>query len=153
MLKKTMTYTDFNGEEITEDFYFHLSEAEISEMELDSEGGISQKLQKIINSKDITKIKEYFQWIILKSYGEKTDDGKHFIKNEKVSEMFSYTQAYSDLWMELITDANAAVKFVEGIMPKSIIDKAKENDPEQYAKIFKEASEVSTTDSPVSPVD
>lgn len=153
MLKKTMTYTDFNGEEITEDFYFHLSEAEISEMELDSEGGISQKLQKIINSKDITKIKEYFQWIILKSYGEKTDDGKHFIKNEKVSEMFSYTQAYSDLWMELITDANAAVKFVEGIMPKSVVDKAKQNDPEKYAQLFNKASEASSSDQTIAPVD
>lgn len=153
MLKKTMTYTDFNGEEITEDFYFHLSEAEISEMELDSEGGISQKLQKIINSKDITKIKEYFQWIILKSYGEKTDDGKHFIKNEKVSEMFSYTQAYSDLWMELITDANAAVRFVEGIMPKSVVEKAKQNDPEKYAQLFNKASEVSDSGQIIAPVD
>lgn len=153
MLKKTMTYTDFNGEEITEDFYFHLSEAEISEMELDSEGGISQKLNKIINSKDITKIKEYFQWIILKSYGEKTDDGKHFIKNEKVSEMFSYTQAYSDLWMELITDANAAVRFVEGIMPKSVVDKAKQNDPEKYAQLFNKASEASSSDQTIASVD
>lgn len=148
-----MTYTDFNGEEITEDFYFHLSEAEISEMELDSEGGISQKLNKIINSKDITKIKEYFQWIILKSYGEKTDDGKHFIKNEKVSEMFSYTQAYSDLWMELITDANAAVRFVEGIMPKSVVDKAKQNDPEKYAQLFNKASEASSSDQTIASVD
>ena len=140
MLKKTMTYTDFNGEERTEDFYFHLTEAEISNMELDSEGGISQKLDRIIKSKDLTQIKEYFQWIILKSYGEKTDDGKHFIKNDKVSEMFSYTQAYSDLWMELISDTEAAVKFVQGIVPKSLIDRAKESDPERFKEIFDNAS-------------
>lgn len=140
MLKKTMTYTDFNGEERTEDFYFHLTEAEISNMELDSEGGISQKLDRIIKSKDLTQIKEYFQWIILKAYGEKSDDGKHFIKNEKVSEMFSYTQAYSDLWMELISDTNAAVKFVEGIVPQSLVQRAKENDPERFKEIFDNAS-------------
>ena len=134
MLKKTMTYTDFNGEEKTEDFYFHLTEAEVANMEIDSEGGMSNKLRRIINSKDTTKLKEYFQSIILKAYGEKTDDGKHFIKNDKVSEMFSYTQAYSDLWMELITDADAAAKFVEGIMPEKILEEAKKSNPEEYNK-------------------
>lgn len=136
MLKKTMTYTDFNDVERTEDFYFHLTEAEISDMELDEEGGLSNKLQKIIGSKDIKQIKNYFQWLILKAYGEKSDDGKRFVKSEEISRNFSYTQAYSDLWMELITSEDAAVKFIEGIAPRSIMERAKKENPEAFKEVI-----------------
>lgn len=135
MLKKTITYIDFNGVERTEDFYFHLTEAEIADMEIDSEGGLEAKLQKIIDSKDIKKIKKYFQDIVFKAYGEKSEDGKRFIKSEELSKDFSYTQAYSDLWLELLTNEGAAVEFVTGIMPRSIAKKARTENPELFNKV------------------
>ena len=137
MLKKTMTYTDFNGVERTEDFYFHLTEAEVSNMELDAEGGLANKIQKIVDSKDISKIKDYFQWIVLKYYGEKSDDSRRFMKSEEISKNFSYTQAYSDLWMELITENDAAIEFVKGIMPKAVVDGALQENPNLLEEVSK----------------
>lgn len=117
MIKKTMTYTDFNNNERTEDFYFNLTEAEVTEMEMSTEGGLEQMLQRIINAKDTPEIIRWFKSIVLKAYGEKSPDGRYFQKSAELSEKFSYTQAYSDLFMELATNAEAALEFVNGIIP------------------------------------
>ena len=117
MLKKTITYTDYNGTERTEDFYFNLSKAEIMEMELSTEGGLSEMIQKIIAAQDAPAIIKIFKELILKAYGEKSPDGKRFIKSDEISTAFSQTEAYSKLFMELATDADAAAKFVNGIIP------------------------------------
>ena len=121
MLKKTVTYEDFNEVERTEDFYFHFTEAELTDMNLDENGGLAEKLQKIIDSKDVKQIKDYFKWIVLKAYGEKSDDGRRFMKSEEISKAFEQTQAYSDIWMELATDEKAASYFVNGIMTKKLM--------------------------------
>jgi len=118
MLKKTMTYTDYNGVERTEDFHFNLTKAELTEMETSIAGGFQQMLQTIIDSKDVPKIMEVFKKIILKAYGEKSADGKRFIKSEEISNAFAQTEAYSDLFMELATDADAASNFINAILPK-----------------------------------
>lgn len=125
MLKKTITYSDFNDVERTEDFYFNLTEAELTEMDLDENNNLAEKLQKIIDSKDSKSIKDNFKWIVLKSYGEKSEDGKRFMKSDEISKNFEATQAYSDIWMELATDENAAADFVNGIMPKKLAAEAK----------------------------
>ena len=117
MLKKTITYVDFNGNERTEDFYFNLSKAEIMEMELGVSGGMSQMLNKIVAAQDGERIIKTFKEIILKAYGEKSPDGKRFIKSEELSTAFSQTEAYSQLFIELATNADAAAKFVNGIIP------------------------------------
>ena len=117
MLVKTMTYTDYNGEERTEDFYFNLTRAEVTEMELSTVGGLSETIQRITKSKDIPAIMDIFKDLILKSYGQKSPDGKRFIKSKELSEEFSQTEAYSDLFMELATNSTAAAAFVNGIMP------------------------------------
>ena len=117
MLVKTMTYTDYNGEERTEDFYFNLTRAEVTEMELSTVGGLSETIQRITKSKDIPAIMDIFKDLILKSYGQKSPDGKRFIKSKALSEEFSQTEAYSDLFMELATNSTAAAAFVNGIMP------------------------------------
>lgn len=131
MLKKSITYTDFNGQEWTEDFYFNLSKAELMEMNLSSAGGLEVKLSRIINERDITKIAEIFKDIILRSYGKKSDDGKRFIKSEELSAEFEQTEAYSELFMELVGDANKATAFIKGIVPKDIAAEAeKQNIPE-----------------------
>jgi len=118
MLKKTMTYTDFDGMERTEDFYFNLTEAEIIEMDMSTEGGLEQMIHKISTTQDKPRIIAIFKEIILKAYGEKSLDGKRFIKNKELAEAFSQTQAYSDLFMSLASDPDSASAFINGIVPK-----------------------------------
>lgn len=117
MLKKTITYADYNGVERTEDFYFNLTKAEIMEMELSTTGGLSEMITRIVNAKDAPAIIKIFKDLILKAHGEKSADGKHFRKSKEISDAFAQTEAYSILFMELATDADAAAKFVNAIVP------------------------------------
>ena len=117
MLKKTITYTDYNDVERTEDFYFNLTKAELMEMEMGAVGGLSGMIEKIVSAKDSPAIIKVFKELVLKAYGEKSADGKRFIKSKEISDAFSQTEAYSQLFMELATDADAASKFVNGIAP------------------------------------
>lgn len=118
MLKKAITYTDYNCVERTEDFYFNLSKAEVMEMELGTVGGLAEMLKKIVDSQDVPALIKNFKEIILKAYGEKSPDGKRFIKSEELSTAFSQTEAYSTLFMELATDHEAASVFINGIIPQ-----------------------------------
>ena len=120
MLKKTVTYVDYNGVERTEDFYFNLSKAEVAEMELSVEGGFSKMLEEIVKSNDNVRIMELFKQMVLKAYGEKSADGKRFVKSKELSEAFSQTEAYSEIFMELALDEKAAAAFVNGIMPANL---------------------------------
>ena len=120
MLKKTVTYVDYNGVERTEDFYFNLSKAEITEMELSVEGGLSKMLEDVVNSKDNKQILSVFKEIILKAYGEKSADGRRFVKSKELSEEFAQTEAYSELFIELALDEKAAADFINGIMPANL---------------------------------
>ena len=120
MLKKTVTYVDYNGVERTEDFYFNLSKAEVAEMELSVEGGFSKMLEEIVKSNDNVRIVELFKQMVLKAYGEKSADGKRFVKSKELSEAFSQTEAYSEIFMELALDEKAAAAFVNGIMPANL---------------------------------
>ena len=120
MLKKTMTYTDFDGVERTEDFYFHLSKAELFEMELSTSGGLSTRINKIIAAKDLPTLITIFKDLVLKAYGEKSADGKRFIKNAELSEAFSQTEAYSELFLELATNEKSAEEFIKGIIPSNL---------------------------------
>ena len=117
MLKKTITYTDYNGSERTEDFYFNLSKAEVMEMEMSTTGGLTEMINKIVAEQNAPAIIKIFKDLVLKAYGEKSADGKRFIKSDELSTAFSQTEAYSILFMELATDANAASVFVNGIIP------------------------------------
>lgn len=120
MLRKEITYTDYNGVERTEPFYFNLNQAELTEMELGISGGLSEMINRIVTEKDLPKIIKIFKELILKSYGEKSADGKRFVKSDAISEAFSQTEAYSKLFMELATDDGAAAAFVNGIIPSDI---------------------------------
>lgn len=120
MLKKTIEYTDYNDVKRKEDFYFNLTKAEIMEMELSTTGGLAEMIQKIIDTQDTPQIIKIFKELVLKAYGEKSADGKRFIKNDEIRDGFAQTEAYSELFMELATDANAAATFVNGIVPKDL---------------------------------
>lgn len=117
MLKKTITYTDYNGSERTEDFYFNLTKAEVMEMEMSTTGGLTEMINRIVAAQDAPTIIAIFKKLILKAYGEKSPDGKRFVKSEEISAAFSQTEAYSQLFMELATDADKAADFVNGIIP------------------------------------
>lgn len=117
MLKKTFTYIDYNGVERTEDHYFNLSKAELMEMELSTTGGLAEMINKIVAAQDAPAIVKVFKDLVLKAYGQKSPDGRRFIKSKELADEFSQTEAYSQLFMELATDADAASKFVNGIVP------------------------------------
>lgn len=120
MLKKTVTYTDYNGTERTEDFYFNLSKAEVIEMETTTAGGYANMLENIIKAQDLPSIVSIFKELVLKAYGQKSPDGKRFIKSEELSTEFSQTEAYTNIFMELAMDADAASKFANGIIPADL---------------------------------
>ena len=120
MIKLTRTYTDFNDVERTEDFYFHMTKAEVMEMEMSTSGGMAEMIQRIVAAQDIPAIIKVFKELVLKAYGQKSPDGKRFIKNAEQTEEFAQTNAYSDIFMELATDADKAAEFVNGIMPADI---------------------------------
>ena len=120
MLKKTVTYVDYNGMERTEDFYFNLTKAEVAEMELSVQGGFSKMLEEIVASKDNVQIVNLFKQMVLKSYGEKSPDGRRFMKSEEIARAFAQTEAYSEIFMELALDEKKAADFVNGIMPANL---------------------------------
>lgn len=125
MIKKTITYTDYDGVTRTEDFYFNLSKPELMEMDFSASGGMEKMIKKIIDTQDSQKIMEVFKDIILRSYGEKSPDGKRFVKvrdGHKLAEEFSQTEAYSELFMELATNDKAASEFINGVIPQSLAD-------------------------------
>lgn len=128
MLKKTITYTDYNGVERTEDFFFNLTKAEIMEMEMGTTGGMAEMIQRIVDAQDAPAIIKVFKELILKAYGEKSPDGKRFMKSEEISKGFESTEAYSILFMELASDADKAAEFVNGITPADV-DESKANHP------------------------
>lgn len=117
MYTLTKTYTDWNGMERTEEFRFNLTKAALMEMQYEQEGGMREYLQKIIDSKNQKELMKMFKDLVLRAYGEKSDDGKYFIQNEETKARFAATPVYSDLFMELSTDSNKASEFVNGIMP------------------------------------
>lgn len=133
MLKKTITYTDYNGVERREDFWFNLSKAELMEMELGVTGGLAEYMRRIVSAQDQPSLIKIFKDIILNSYGEKSADGKRFVKIDEhgipLSLGFSQTEAYSILFMELSTDDEAAAAFINGIVPADVSKEMENIDP------------------------
>ena len=120
MLKKKITYTDYDGNERTEDFYFNLTKTEVVDMETGVDGGMQKMLEKIVAEKDNRRIMETFKEIVARAYGEKSADGKRFVKSHELSEAFMQTEAYSELFMELLTNATSASVFINGILPQEL---------------------------------
>ena len=124
MIKKTVTYDDYNDFSRTEDFYFNLTKAEVMEMQLSTVGGLDTMLKKLVASNDMPSIIKVFKELVLKAYGEKSPDGRRFIKNDELRSEFEQTEAYSIIFMELATDDKAAAEFINGIVPKDLADQA-----------------------------
>lgn len=124
MLKKTIIYTDYTGTERKEDFYFNLTKAEIMRMEMSTAGGLAERINRIIAAQDAPAIIAIFEDLIQRSYGVKTPDGRGFTKKKEDLEAFMATEAYSELFMELATDADAATAFINGIVPAEMAKQA-----------------------------
>jgi len=120
MLKRTISYEDFDGNKIAEDFYFNLTKSEMVEMELQHTGGLGEAMQRIIAANDTKALLVEFKNLILQSYGVKSDDGKRFIKTPEVVAEFTHSAAYDALFMELATSETAASDFIKGIIPRDM---------------------------------
>lgn len=120
MIKKTITYTDYEGVERTENHYFNFTKPELMEMAVSPVGGLEKTIQKITEEQDVRGQIEIFKDLILKSYGEKSADGRRFVKSKELSEAFSQTEAYTQLFMELVEDANKAAEFIIGTLPSDM---------------------------------
>lgn len=136
MIKKEIKFTDFNGEERTEDFYFNLSKAELAEMEVTTEGGLKNRLEKIIESKDNKEIFLTFKDIIKRAFGVKSEDGRRFIKSEEMTEEFMQTEAFSELFVQLAENPDEANAFISGVIPK-VENKVNNVDPKDLPKFTK----------------
>lgn len=120
MIKWSVTYVNYNDEEITEDLYFHLNKAELTTMQFEANGNFGQYLERLVNERNVKQLGQEFRKIILNSYGKKSDDGRLFRKSKEMRDDFEQSEAYSTLFMELITDENKAAKFIKGILPADL---------------------------------
>lgn len=127
MLKKMITYTDYDDVERTEEFHFNLSKAELIELDLGTTGGLEQLINNIVSAKDVPQIMSMFKKIITLSYGIKSPDGKRFMKSQEITEEFLQSEAYTELFMELISDEAKAAAFINAVIPKSISDEMAKN--------------------------
>lgn len=130
MLKKTITFHDLDGNEVTQDFWFHLSKAELLEMEISTTGGLKDAMQRLIDKRDGENIIKTYKELILASYGERSLDGLRFMKEDEngrpLYKDFMQTEAYSELFASLVTDDVAAADFFNGVLPEEVKDKMAE---------------------------
>lgn len=130
MYIKEITYEDYNGDKVTEKFYFNFTKAELATMNLQQEGGLRNYIERITNTRNTPELIKLFQDLILKAYGEKSDDGKHFVKvrdGHKLAEDFAQTDAYSEYFMLLVQNDKEAEKFVNGVIPKELLAEVQRN--------------------------
>lgn len=133
MLPKKIKSIDFDGNEREETYYFNITEAEMADMALSKDGGLEVYINRIVESKSVPELKELFKFFIDKSYGVKSDDGKYHRKSPELLADFKATQAYSELIMELLSDTQKAIDFINGIIPTKMREAAKEQNPNHPA--------------------
>lgn len=134
MLRKVIKYVDYNGVEREEPFYFNLNKAELTDFNLSKEGGLDNIIKRIIETKDQPHLIAIIKELILAAYGEKSDDGKYFIKNQEIKDKFVCTEAYSNLYMELVSNEQETIKFIKAIIPADILQTIEAKEREEAAK-------------------
>lgn len=120
MISWPITFTTYNGEKLTETFMFNLSKAELIKMQFDVNGAFSQYIERITNERNLKQLGEEFTKLILNSYGKKSDDGRRFLKSDELREEFAQSEAYSELLVQLLSDSDAAARFMKGILPADL---------------------------------
>jgi hypothetical protein len=151
LIKKTIKYKDFNDEEVEETFYFHLSKADLIELEVSHKDGLGEALQKVIAAKDNETLYREFKKILLMSYGKRSDDGKRFIKTQELRDEFQSTNAFSEMIMLLATDTDFATDFINNLTPAGMVEEltrqaaqAGEGSPEVSDEVVKPEPRVLT---------
>lgn len=138
MIKETITYVDYDGNKRTEDHYFNLSKAELTELQMSKKGGFHSYLTRIMSSNDTPEIMSVFKEIITMSYGRKSDDGRRFIKNDELLEDFLQSEAYTEFLMKIIGEEGEAAKFINGLMPSDLMSEIeKMGGPEKAMEAIK----------------
>ena len=138
MLKKTITYTDYDGMERTEDFWFNLSKTELTKLDAELPGGVLGVLRKIIDKQDRKALVDFIETLILRSYGEKTLDGKRFVKTPDMAEEFMQTPAYDELFMSILSDTDSQTSFINGVIPQSMAKEIEQTDKKQVENALAE---------------
>lgn len=138
MLKKTITYTDYDGKARTEDFWFNLSKTELTKLDAELPGGVLGVLRKIIDKKDRKALVDFIETLILRSYGEKTLDGKRFVKTLDMAEEFMQTPAYDELFMSILSDTDSQTSFINGVIPQSMAKEIEQTDKKQVENALAE---------------
>ena len=138
MLKKTITYTDYDGMERTEDFWFNLSKTELTKLDAELPGGVLGVLRKIIDKQDRKALVDFIETLILRSYGEKTLDGKRFVKTPDMAEEFMQTPAYDELFMSILSDTDSQTSFINGVIPQSMAKEIEKTDKKQVENALAE---------------
>lgn len=136
MIKKTMTYIDYNGTERTEDFWFNLTKAEATELEFSESGGITKMIERLVQEQDPKGILQVFKDLICRSYGKKSADGKYFVKSKEQTDAFLQTEAYSDLFVEFMNNADEFSAFFAGVLNVSDEATTKPVDPPALATVI-----------------
>lgn len=145
MLREEITYEDFNGDQVTDVFYFNLTQSELLDMEVSATGGLDAMVNRIVEARDAKSLLEVFKELVLKAYGVKSEDGKRFIKNDELRKEFVQSAAYDKLFVELATDDRKAIAWLSGVLPKGMA-----GDIEKAEKEFR-AKNQSTSVPPVPP--
>ena len=138
MLKKTITYVDYDGRERTEDFWFNLSKTELTKLDAELPGGVLGVLRKIIDKQDRKALVDFIETLILRSYGEKTLDGKRFVKTPDMAEEFMQTPAYDELFMSILSDTDSQTSFINGVIPQSMVKEIEQTDKQQVENALAE---------------
>jgi hypothetical protein len=125
MLKRTIKYEDFDGNEQSEEFYFNISKPELIELEVEHPKGFGAWMEEVVKARDNKILMEQFKRIVLLAYGEKSDDGRHFLKTQELKDKFASSAAYISLFTELATDDNAAAEFLLGVLPKDMTEESR----------------------------
>lgn len=136
MLKRSITYEDFNGNTQTDEFYFNLTKSELVELEAGYEGGLEATIRRIVEAKDNAALIREFKRIILAAYGERSEDGKRFVKNEELRNEFTQTAAYDALFFELATNETAASDFIKAVLPKDMAAEIEKTEAEAQTQGF-----------------
>lgn len=141
MYKKTVTYEDWDGNEVTEDCYFNLTRTEILEMEYNLRPGnsFSDTIMTLVEEKDMGQILSVIKDILLASYGKKSDDGRRFVKNDEIREEFAQSMVFDEIYMDLAANSDHAADFINGIMPKAVQDQL---GPDSKKALMEKAAEL-----------
>lgn len=121
MIKKTISYHDFEGDERTDDFYFSLNEVQFARINRMFPGGLQEYTEKIAKDKNADEMFRVIDILVSEAYGER--QGNNFVKvtpsGQKLSDFFTNTEAYDNLLMELVKDDRALINFLAGCLPSN----------------------------------